>query len=422
MLVEETRNGAFVYRDAFFAEVAGERRHSRASVSELRELLLPKKNVSPLKDQVAHWYEAQLIHYGLSRTKDKNTAKVRLTAALTSGTLAVPSDIQQIEAGLKREYASAQRKAKIAANKKELKASGSTSTGNKRKISQVNNGESASTTNLRVQVGDLTFEIDHQTAPSPQRIPKQQKRTPKKEKEESNAKRSTTVRGTSSTSKAKSQRFPTLSPRKVITKKQTARKSSSPVSPTYSSIAASPHRGYPARNPRGNEDTEPPPPYSVYDDENHYSSNYNNTHVVQISGFYSISTSATDDEDTLSLRLLNSRDQLWGRFNIGGKSGIVRMDGINGIGKSIRKSFGWRSEDSETGELRFGKGCDGWIEFDGNGNVRGVFHGLVVRRDVEFEGHIREDYGYEGDNERAEVVNDIVSQWHEYPDRAYGRR
>jgi len=31
---------------------------------------------------VGHWYEAQLRHYGLPPTKDKNAAKVRLLGAL----------------------------------------------------------------------------------------------------------------------------------------------------------------------------------------------------------------------------------------------------------------------------------------------------------------------------------------------------
>lgn len=51
--------GEFSYRDALFVDVGGEgKRYSRASEHELKDLL----NGKALKDQVAHFYEAQLIH------------------------------------------------------------------------------------------------------------------------------------------------------------------------------------------------------------------------------------------------------------------------------------------------------------------------------------------------------------------------
>ena len=79
--------GEFLYRDALFVDVGGEgKRHPRASESELKNLLDGK---AP-KDQVSHFYEAQLIHYGLQRSKEKNTAKVRLSQALAQGKLKVP--------------------------------------------------------------------------------------------------------------------------------------------------------------------------------------------------------------------------------------------------------------------------------------------------------------------------------------------
>jgi len=67
----------FIYRDTLFVNVSEGKRHPRASASELKGLLLPAKGEVP-KDQVAHWYEAQLLHYGLPRSKDMNTAKMRL--------------------------------------------------------------------------------------------------------------------------------------------------------------------------------------------------------------------------------------------------------------------------------------------------------------------------------------------------------
>jgi hypothetical protein len=71
--------GEFVYHNVLLVDAGGDlKRHPRASLGDIKTLLDGK---TP-KDQVAHFYEAQLIHYGLQRSKDKNTAKVRLQQAL----------------------------------------------------------------------------------------------------------------------------------------------------------------------------------------------------------------------------------------------------------------------------------------------------------------------------------------------------
>ena len=145
MPTPEIRKGDFVYRDTFFVDVGDGKRHSRAAPSELKDLLLPKRGSVPAKDQVAHWYEAQLIHYGLTRSKDKNTAKVRLTAALTTDGLNVPSEVQAKEAEMKKEYAAATRKAK-AAEKKATSLAVDSPKGRKRKADD----EGSTTISLKV--------------------------------------------------------------------------------------------------------------------------------------------------------------------------------------------------------------------------------------------------------------------------------
>ena len=60
-------------------------------------------------------YAAQLIHYGLPVTKDKNTAKVRLLNALNQSKLEVPAWILKSEGELKKEWESENRKMKKAA-------------------------------------------------------------------------------------------------------------------------------------------------------------------------------------------------------------------------------------------------------------------------------------------------------------------
>ncbi|KAK8175679.1 hypothetical protein IWX90DRAFT_118580 [Phyllosticta citrichinensis] len=113
----------FVYHGQLFADVGNLNRHPRASIQDLNDLLRPSKPAKDgqSKDQVGHWYFAQLRHYGLPTTKDKNAAKVRLLNALNGGQLQVPKDVKKLESQLKKEYDASNKKAKA-----ELKGAGST--------------------------------------------------------------------------------------------------------------------------------------------------------------------------------------------------------------------------------------------------------------------------------------------------------
>ncbi|KAK4690846.1 hypothetical protein P7C71_g6037, partial [Lecanoromycetidae sp. Uapishka_2] len=109
----------FHYNGDLYVEVGTLDRHKRATIEEISAILRPdlkkkstKLSIDAPKDQVGHWYEAQLIHYGLPPLKDKARAKMRLLEALNSTRLAVPPHIAKMEAEMKREYTAAERKAK----------------------------------------------------------------------------------------------------------------------------------------------------------------------------------------------------------------------------------------------------------------------------------------------------------------------
>ncbi|MCJ1280675.1 hypothetical protein MMC21_008505 [Puttea exsequens] len=108
--------GNFLYNGDLYVDVGNLNRHKRVSLAEITEVLRPdlKKSKSgpPLKDPVGHWYEAQLIHYGLPPSKDKARAKMRLLENLNNSNLKVPPGIIAIESDLKKEFAAAERKAK----------------------------------------------------------------------------------------------------------------------------------------------------------------------------------------------------------------------------------------------------------------------------------------------------------------------
>lgn len=121
------RRGDFFYSSVLYADAGNGNHHPRASVAELAALLRleavhlytkSKKppSTSPAKDPVGHWYSAQLIHYGLPVTKDKNAAKVRLLNALNQFKLEVPRWILDLEGDLKKEWESENRKLKRSSN------------------------------------------------------------------------------------------------------------------------------------------------------------------------------------------------------------------------------------------------------------------------------------------------------------------
>ena len=117
-LVSPLEKDGFYFNGDLYVEVGVLNRHKRVSIPELRAILRPdlKRSKalqqSQTKDPVGHWYEAQLIHYGLQPSKTKAVAKVRLLEALNTNQLAVPERIVRLEEGLRKEFNAAERKAK----------------------------------------------------------------------------------------------------------------------------------------------------------------------------------------------------------------------------------------------------------------------------------------------------------------------
>jgi hypothetical protein len=95
-------NGQFSFNvDTFYVAASGGRIHRRAAPPKIKALYDTSVDSTP--DHPGHWYEAQLIHYGLPPSKVKATAKMRLLKALQDGGLSVPKESIQIEKNLKKE-------------------------------------------------------------------------------------------------------------------------------------------------------------------------------------------------------------------------------------------------------------------------------------------------------------------------------
>ncbi|KAG6917551.1 hypothetical protein DXG01_002018 [Tephrocybe rancida] len=115
-----TRDGFSYYGNELNFEV-DRHRHPRCGSSSLYSLLtykepsgplltkagtVAKRQPTPHKDNPAHFYEAQCVHYGLKPYKTKAVAKKHLLAAFntTTETLDVPPHIVALEHELKKEY------------------------------------------------------------------------------------------------------------------------------------------------------------------------------------------------------------------------------------------------------------------------------------------------------------------------------
>lgn len=118
-----SRRGDFFYSSVLYADAGNSNHHPRASVAELAALLRPEApnlyakgrkpdTSAPAKDPAWHFYSAQLIHYGLPVTKDKNAAKIRLLNAMNQFKLEVPAWVSKTEGELKKEWEAENRKLK----------------------------------------------------------------------------------------------------------------------------------------------------------------------------------------------------------------------------------------------------------------------------------------------------------------------
>ncbi|OQE03892.1 hypothetical protein PENSOL_c001G08703 [Penicillium solitum] len=98
-------NGQFSYNvDTFYVAASGGQIHRRAAPAEITALYDTATTDKSTPDHPGHWYEAQLLHYGLPPSKVKATAKMRLLKAVQDGALSVPKESLQIEKNLKKEW------------------------------------------------------------------------------------------------------------------------------------------------------------------------------------------------------------------------------------------------------------------------------------------------------------------------------
>ncbi|KAI1250926.1 hypothetical protein MGN70_007987 [Eutypa lata] len=355
-----------VERDGFsfaggdlFAEASGHNRHRRASPAELQTHF----GTGSDKDRPAHWFEAQLIHYGLQPSKTKAVARMRLHDAVRAGGLAVPARVQKLETDLKKQWTKNERDAKKALSGGGGPSSSAASTtgaaaaakkGTKRKAEE--------TIDLTVSVGGVDIKVSKSTKTSSSSTTASAAAVAKKAKTtksttaatpKAKAPKSTTTTTTTTTPKSKAQasaskpkstsRAPSSSastPAKPSAKKPAARRGGISQGPGRGGAASSSTTTTTSRPPRTKQtarrsgafaargrieapgtsyggggdfgyDGGPPPPYSEYANEPTYSREGDGDHKPSYGGGSYDSDdqqeSSSGDVELRPLGLLNGR-------------------------------------------------------------------------------------------------------------------
>ncbi|KAK0733275.1 hypothetical protein B0T26DRAFT_736230 [Lasiosphaeria miniovina] len=391
----------------FHVEASGNNRHRRATVPELKAIY---DGSDASKDRTAHWYEAQLLHYGLPPSKTKGTAKMRLFEAVNKGNLAVPPHILKIESDLKKEWAKREREAKQAL-KKALEPVAVIPP--KRKATRKRKADETQTS-LGNNGVNLSFSTDQQgniqiglavAAGPPQKKAKPTRKAPGEESQKPAPKAKET--------KPK----PTPAPRT----KQTARRGGAwALSSRQESVASPPplsrtnvarrgrpfsgrggvqampggsDHGYPFLNDSYDDPLPPYPgsPMSIDSPKSNSNGDVNDSNLLPplglLNGRYAINcldSSYDDMSENSGLILTLDGNALWGSFEIGPVFGILRLDERPWKSSFDRLTFDWRGEDSQGGD-HFGTNDGSSLKFLGNGQIQGqlAFYGDMLDFDGE---------------------------------------
>ncbi|GAB1316259.1 hypothetical protein MFIFM68171_06469 [Madurella fahalii] len=407
----------------FYVEVSGNNHHRRAAISELKAVY---DGSDGSKDRPGHWYEAQLIHYGLPPSKTKGTAKMRLFDALNKGNLAVPAHILKVEGDLKKDWNKREREAKQAAKKSAPTATTASKGSRKRNAddAQINAGSGTNVNiNLSVSVGPQGNIQVTPANPAPKKL--KTTKTNRDEKPEKPAKAAPKGRGTAKKAAASTPSASATAKKSDSTKKAsrttpTARRgtssargarttSSRPASDEPSNVPLNlrgreaqcswpfkrPGQGRaaaasalspvvdttPSRWDSSDDDDDPPPPYpgspahgyNASDGYGHENQNdgplpplglLNGRYEVRCTGWPQL---ISDQGDSGIIFTLDG-NALWGSFELGYLSGILRLDERPWQSSRNALRFEWRGEHVVDG---YNVDSTGLIRFLGGGEISG---------------------------------------------------
>ncbi|KAI0853771.1 hypothetical protein F5Y00DRAFT_59658 [Daldinia vernicosa] len=441
-LASPVSKDGFSYAGDLFAEASGHNRHRRATVAELKDHF---KSGSE-KDHPAHWFEAQLIHYGLQVSKTKAVARMRLFDAVNAGNLSIPAHIQKVESELKKEWIKKEREAKKAFKSAATSSPAPKATGAKRKAE-------SSSVDVTVSVGGINVTVSASNSnkkikspakpaatPAPPKAAKKTEAKPKAPKAAATPKAASTTTTSKTTASKTTVSKTTVS--KTTTIKTTAAKPPltgrmarrggihSGLSRESSAATSTASTPQPARTPqfalrgrgRGGSSNSPSPvkrEYSYNDDDDVKYEDSDDGEDLKplglLNGRYALTSDFVTSEwghINLSLVFTLSGTELWGRFDLGIVSGIMRLPQRPWQSSTEPLNFTWRGQELE-GPMMYGDSNRGWIRFLGGGKVEG---------ELDFMGITFEGSRVVGQGTRSEVdISSMRTEWEGYNEGGYER-
>jgi hypothetical protein len=462
-----SRQGFTFINNEFFAESStNQNRHRRATLAELKAHFDSGSD----KDKPAHWFEAQLIHYGLQPSKTKAVARMRLFDAVREEKLAVPGWIGKLETEMKKEWTKSDRDAK-----KGIAATSKTGARAKRKAEEdvkdapvkkaktaptkaakpkpVPASKPTATPKKAAEKKPAEEKVAAKTATPKQPTDKKPAATKASEKKlvakKPAEKKQTARRGGLSHAPPQPSPQPCMDP-PVGRTKQTARRgglSQTPSTRAPSAEASAPRaprtkqtarRSAPFMGGRiqGRSPSEPPPPYSefdgglaYYDDEDENDNDgYGNAYYDDeeptslaplglLNGRYTLTSDTVSGEwpnhgDEFELTLTLAGQELWGSFDLGIVAGVLRIAQRPFLSSTDKVPFRWRGTE-ENGPIHYSDSETGWIRFLGGGRIEG----RVDFMSIDFRGERDPGQGTRSDVE----VRQMREEWNGYNEREYER-
>ncbi|EKG10844.1 hypothetical protein MPH_12058 [Macrophomina phaseolina MS6] len=371
-----SRDG-FVYHGQLFADAGNLNRHPRASEAEITALLRPEKPAKDQKDKVGHWYIAQLMHYGLPPTQNKNAAKVRLLDALNNKTLKVPPEVKKLEAALKKEYDAANRKAKAEMKGKTAEPENSTPA-RKRKRDEGSGAIATATpaaskrTKAAARATSARTNMRKETpAAVAMAAPRDRPNAPATGQTKPNA-------TAASQNQSNASATPQTQPKPSVTPRNKPNTTATPQTSKSNAAAISRNKSKPSATPQDKPNAAPKPKKAVY-------SSKKGTYILSVPLVVARWPTMTATPKSLKMLLCPEGNKLWGSFTFGPFSGVFHFN-ENQRGHDFR--FAWRATDaSDGGQVKFTTGL-GDMRFVDDKRVDGTFYNLCGYR-CAFEGKLQ---------------------------------
>ncbi|KAF2665484.1 hypothetical protein BT63DRAFT_482421 [Microthyrium microscopicum] len=385
--------------DILYVEVSNKSRHRRATIPELRAILRPSDASDlALSDPVWHWWEAQLLHYGLTPSKTKAVAKTRILDALNKGTLAVPRHITIIESDLKKRWNKKDREAKSALRKSNTSQS-------QTKTTTTTTTHHTTTTTTTSSVPGSKRKATTSAGPSSSASYKKAKASPQKMVSATTPPKGRGKRTANYTNDSYNQWIPTAGTA------QYARR-------TFPPVYDQPDDYEDDEEPDDDEPDDLPPSYdTVLQETSHSSLPASQPRLGLLNGRYNIESSDLDQWTQFSgyqmtLILTLEGQGLWGAYDFGMHSGIIRLLERPYTASDDRFDFTWRGRENSEGQMTFGDTNRGWIQFLGDGRIAGM---ITCYGQAHFEG-IR----VSGNQTRSERdARSMKSEWNDYNEEEY---